>query len=738
MTRGEDGDAGIPLQSHAACAVGPEESGVARSRAARQLRLSAAPFPRATKSAIVGLLAFATVLLLGSMVELLCRGVARTTRKSSTVQAVQGLAMTKNPPVPSSLLQHLPPRSSLPKSGASVFAFNCSAGYSGWKHEWSVLKKDFCCDKEGKGCEHRSAPPFDCDAGFANWKDGWSVPKMGYCCYHYGKSCEHFGGPADFVTADGISHQTKACSAIGQDCSKSSCCQDPGLQCFRKDNFWAECLETCAPGPNVLDQESASWWKCEAIGDRTPGKRDNGKCSAKGEDCRSTRCCSDPGMQCYEKNELWASCKATCTPGPDLYAKESDPWTCMELGFRTEGVAPWVSQACANQNEDCSKKGCCMDSNHQCFKKDNSYAQCRTECKPGFKANPWDPAWSCEPVGMRTPEMAPSPDSKGVVAPWVAEKCAGEGDNCLDSQCCKSVGWQCYKKNKFWGTCSETCKPGIDPEDNSTLTCEPRGQRSWGLALKGYPSLYCFSVYMPASSERSVMEVQLKRGAGIFACDGYDVFASQESTLGTTKDGEVVKPILFPKIAVGVSQDGTAGNAKLFMAVWDKVIAHKRFRDYDWTIKVDPDAVIIPWRMRDHLRYQVGKNAYVVNCNKFPGSPNFPMMYGAVEVFSMQAMYAYAQGSGRCGSQLPWGAWGEDYYMTHCLDFLGVGRISDFGTLGDQLCTGANCGDPAVAALPPLQVSRLLGGLLERGRSSLKARIGALRSSLVLPGGTQT
>lgn len=31
-----------------------------------------------------------------------------------------------------------------------------------------------------------------------------------------------------------------------------------------------------------------------------------------------------------------------------------------------------------------------------------------------------------------------------------------------------------------------------------------------------------------------------------------------------------VKAILIPQIPVGVSQDGTAGNAKLFMAVWDK------------------------------------------------------------------------------------------------------------------------------------------------------------------------
>merc|ERR1712217_675735 len=125
------------------------------------------------------------------------------------------------------------------------------------------------------------------------------------------------------------------------------------------------------------------------------------------------------------------------------------------------------------------------------------------------------------------------------------------------------------------------------------------------------------------------------------------VFANKNDTLGTTKDNITVKAILIPKISVGVSQDGTAGNAKLFMAVWDKVIAGNRFRDYDFTLKVDPDAVLIPWRIRQHMSPHVGSNAYVVNCNKFPNSPNFPMMFGAVEIFSNQAMTSSVSAASR-------------------------------------------------------------------------------------------
>merc|ERR1719401_2052028 len=299
-------------------------------------------------------------------------------------------------------------------------------------------------------------------------------------------------------------------------------------------------------------------------------------------------------------------------------------------------------------------------------------------------------------------------NSKSTVGPWVIKRCSKKWDNCLDSECCAEVGTQCYTKDENWGTCKVSCNTSLpDPADNKTWECGTLGPRSWGLATKGYPSLYCFSLYMPEHYEGPLLRSVLKKNAGIFQCDGYDVFAAKNDTLGTTADGITVKAVLIPKINVGVSQDGTAGNAKLFMAVWDKIIAGGRFRYYDWTIKVDPDAVLLPWRLRDHMAAHVGEKVYVVNCNKFPSSPNFPMMYGALEVFSQAAMLVYAANSWKCGKELPWKLWGEDYYMTHCMDYIGVGRIGDFGVLGDNMCVGANCGDASVASFHPFKTEEL-------------------------------
>jgi len=347
----------------------------------------------------------------------------------------------------------------------------------------------------------------------------------------------------------------------------------------------------------------------------------------------------------------------------------------------------------------------------QCYMKNPYYGQCKAECVSGPDMN-----CSAAAVGPRTPSMVSSIPK--TVGSWVGKVCAAKGSNCLESKCCREVGTTCYAKNSTWAACREKCDAGPDTEDsaawvaavagaqkdgNAAWTCKALGPKSWGLAVKGFPSLFCFSLYMPSRYEGPIMRNQVKKNAGIFACDGYDVFAAEHDTLGTTADGVTVKAILIPKIKVGVSQDGTAGNTKLFMAVWDKVIAGGRFRNYDWTVKVDPDAVLLPWRLRTHMKPHIGKNVYIVNCNKFPGSPNFPMMYGSLEIYSKTAMEAYAAGSRKCSEQLPWKSWGEDYFMTHCMDYLHVGRVNDFSVIGDDTCTGANCADKNVASFHPFK-----------------------------------
>jgi len=64
-----------------------------------------------------------------------------------------------------------------------------------------------------------------------------------------------------------------------------------------------------------------------ALVSSTPG------CAGDIENCKASRCCATPGYTCFEKDEFWASCKATCTPGvnPDDPPEVQSPWSCAVL-----------------------------------------------------------------------------------------------------------------------------------------------------------------------------------------------------------------------------------------------------------------------------------------------------------------------------------------------------------------------------------------------------------------------
>lgn len=88
-------------------------------------------------------------------------------------------------------------------------------------------------------------------------------------------------------------------------------------------------------------------------------------------------------------------------------------------------------------------------------------------------------------------------------------------------------------------------------------------------------------------------------------------------------------------------------------------------------------------------KYRGGEPVYVPNCGKWGGKP---LLYGSLEVFSVSALRIYEKRAHVCKS-LSWHGWGEDYYMQHCMDMLGVGQAADFQQVGDDRCIGAPCSD---------------------------------------------
>jgi len=464
-------------------------------------------------------------------------------------------------------------------------------------------------------------------------------------------------------------------------------------------------MATCSGGLNPVDTEPVKW-ECKALGPRTPGPIPapdmwtkpatwvHKKCAATGENCAEKGCCKDRGKQCYKKTAKWSGCKEECVPGPDPMDNNNDTWDCTEIGMRTPGprsggkAADWVKDYCAEKNSNCYESRCCKDPGMQCFMKTKGYGTCMKYCDHGpLLADANSDIWNCTAMGGRTPGMGAAQSPSKYVADWVKTNCSKVGENCLDTMCCADPTNQCYAKNDKWASCSEGCQVGVHKEDKdkkkwSCAHLGPRTPRKWGK-----PTLYCYSVIRLQSYEADILRMQVKTdgGIGIFGCDEFDVFAAQgRGWIGDGPNGPVWTHH-FVDAPVTRSVDNTAGNTALFRNVWFAVQKVGKWAFTDWTVKMDPDAVLFHARLRKHLAPHTGKPVFIQNCASYTlVQQGGAMMFGSMEAMSNQAMDRYfKQGVWQCNNNYQFG---EDRWLGICLKSIGVWPVTDPGTLGDKLC----------------------------------------------------
>lgn len=181
----------------------------------------------------------------------------------------------------------------------------------------------------------------------------------------------------------------------------------------------------------------------------------------------------------------------------------------------------------------------------------------------------------------------------------------------------------------------------------------------------------------------------------IFKCSAFTIFSN-----GGTVDmggGWKTVEIPAPKIHLGdMSVPGTTTNSWLntliFMEAWTLIKDDGRFREHDWTVKVDPDAVFFPERLANIVQKHAqtgGPGLFFMNCDRY----DRVALYGSIEIYSRQAIETYFEGETRCKTELQWHGWGEDYFMQICLSTLGVGTVNNFRLIGDKRCHPAPCSD---------------------------------------------
>lgn len=270
--------------------------------------------------------------------------------------------------------------------------------------------------------------------------------------------------------------------------------------------------------------------------------------------------------------------------------------------------------------------------------------------------------------------------------PWVEppHNCSWAGDNCLNTGCCADVAkadWQftefqdytCFKRDENWAG----CKTGGPPADwdganlgghpNHEVKPAPEGKLVQGTKL------YCFTVVMwdqpPAegwmNSEAELVNHWKEQGKGICQCDDWSLF-----------DG------------IG---GGSVHNIQSFIHAWKLVQDDGRWKNNDWSIKVDGDAVFFPEHLRQKIMwsYRTPQGSAVYLRNTFY---KFKFL-GALEALTREALEVYFEHGWECEAHLGQQG-GEDYWLEQCLEGLGIDFQTDESLLHDKYASDGNCNDP--------------------------------------------
>jgi len=212
------------------------------------------------------------------------------------------------------------------------------------------------------------------------------------------------------------------------------------------------------------------------------------------------------------------------------------------------------------------------------------------------------------------------------------------------------------------------------------------------------PSLFCFAVARPGFEIYS-MKNQLRKKTGIFACNDFAVISDHKEPLGPASNGcgevwtwvNMVAPVPAGVLGVNGATTNSWLNTQVFIQAWDTLMTSNKLWAHDWVVKVDPDAIFLPERLRPKLAPHKGP-MFLLNCNW-----NGPKIFGALEVFSVPAIQTYFRQIGICKG-LDWHGWGEDMYMQECMKTLHIPAFEDYAVVGDDRCGHAPCTDPARAA----------------------------------------
>lgn len=230
--------------------------------------------------------------------------------------------------------------------------------------------------------------------------------------------------------------------------------------------------------------------------------------------------------------------------------------------------------------------------------------------------------------------------------------------------------------------------------DNSSLvrvSASPASPSSQATA-----TLFCWVMVLAGSVEPWLVAVQMRRNTGVFGCNAYSVFSDDEVDMGRGPGGEWFKPVVLrgPKAWKGPvpgSSEEAWHNTVVFERAWKRIYQDGLYSTADWSVKVDPDTAFLPGILQKQIveRYNSTEfmkkldptmPTYLLNCKQWYS------FQGPLEILSASAADKFFGGIDECKAGLSWNDWGEDWFVEHCVNFLGLQKREGFGLLDDMYC----------------------------------------------------
>jgi len=187
--------------------------------------------------------------------------------------------------------------------------YDCDAGYSNWRRGWSLGKKAWCCDHEGRACPPRSSSaPYSCELfGNPGAVQSWSISQKSWCCAHRGAGCSTSSAPSSPNTEHDCGIGVPSAWSITK---KVWCCSRQNVGCPTAAPILAP---ASSPLPKHMfqappDTTTDCRWNCEeGFHNWEKGWSDAKKafcCKAMGRGCATTT--TEGAYDCNEGYSNWA------------------------------------------------------------------------------------------------------------------------------------------------------------------------------------------------------------------------------------------------------------------------------------------------------------------------------------------------------------------------------------------------------------------------------------------------